>query len=86
MQMKLYTEEQVIDIVKRAFNREEWDGDTVGSLICELTTIELPSDEKIEEESVEIMEEWFGSDCLLAIESHIKGAKWVIEQIKKQAE
>jgi len=47
--MKLYTEEQVRKLLKKAFWQDFYEGDTEESLISELTPIELPTDEEIEE-------------------------------------
>ncbi len=46
---KLYTEEQVRKLLKKAFWQDFYEDDTEDSLINELTPSELPSDEEIEE-------------------------------------
>ena len=51
--MKLYTEYQVREILKKAFWQDFNEGDTEQSLISELTPIELPTLEEIELKSVE---------------------------------
>jgi hypothetical protein len=48
--MKLYTEEQVRKLLKKAFWQDFYEGDTEENLISELTPIELPTDEEIEKE------------------------------------
>ena len=74
--MKLYTEEQVREILKKAFWQDLNDGDTEESLISELTSIELLSDEEIEEKS-------FGfSDWPKERVSFLYGAKWMRDKIQ----
>lgn len=76
--MKLYTEEQVREVVKKAFWQDFYDDDTDESLMNELTPIELPSDEEIER--IELgsgMHDFYKG-------GFIEGAKWVIEHIKQQ--
>ena len=70
--MKLYTEEQV----KRAIDIADDNTDLLeySKILSELTPIELPSDEEIYDEATN----WWGSSAFRA------GAKWVIEQIKRQ--
>lgn len=75
--MKLYTEEQVIDMVWKFAS-------LVGrtAILVELnslTPIELPSDEEIEEKSNKRW--WKGAT---PPSSFTEGAKWVIEHIKQQ--
>ena len=76
--MKLYTEEQVKDIVKRAFWQDFYDDDTDESLMNELTPIELPSEEEIESL------DWGSQIFPYHIEDFKAGAKWVINHIKQQ--
>lgn len=79
--MKLYTEEQVIEMIFDAHNG------TVGydNIFKKQTPIELPSDEEIEEEAeflfptVNIM----ASKTYIAHKSFIEGVKWMREQILK---
>lgn len=71
--MKLYTEEQVRDILQSGsfpFNDYEID-----EILLEFTPIELPSDEEVRKESL---------DRSLTPISFQLGAKWVINQIEKQ--
>jgi len=75
--MKLYTEEQVIDILQSGsfpYNDEELD-----EILSELTPIELPSYEEIETK-IENME-----PISLEIEvGYRAGAKWMRDKIIKQ--
>ena len=81
--MKLYTEEQVKQAIKKSFTPKNKNGDalnywfTTDEVIKSLTPIELPSDEKIEEEIQATNE---------GINAHwkIEGAKWMKEQILNQ--
>ena len=74
--MKLYIEHQVREILKKAFWQDLNDGDTEESLISELTSIELLSDEEIEEKS-------FGfSDWPKERVSFLYGAKWMRDKIQ----
>lgn len=69
--MKLYTEQQVEEAyLSGRFTRLSFE-----EVLKEYTPIELPTDEDIEKEFT--IGETTYTDC-------IKGAKWVIEQIKKQ--
>lgn len=81
--IKLYTEEQVIEAINKARILSDWweieyqyeNNDIIESL----TPIELPSDEEIEEkidESAYSIEYDYGFRM---------GAKWVIEQIKQKS-
>ena len=72
--MKLYTEEQVRELVRNTYCGNFYDNDTPDDLVNELTPIELPSDEEIDKESEE---RW----APLAFRG---GVRWVIEQIKQQ--
>jgi hypothetical protein len=66
--MKLYTEEQVRQIIHRAsLNRHL----TYGDVLDDITPIELPSDEEIEE-------------TFTFYPQMIEGAKWMKEQILNQ--
>ena len=76
--MKLYTEEQVREIVRKTYCGDFYDNDTPDDLVNELTPIELPSDEEIWEKI---------EDSAYSLEydtGFTQGAKWVIEQIKQQ--
>ena len=71
--MKLYTEEQVRKLLKKAFWQDFYEGDTEESLISELTPIELPTDEEIDEAlSYRIVEQ---------ISFRI-GAKWMRDKLQ----
>jgi hypothetical protein len=74
--MKLYTEETVKFIAKAIYEHDFDPNKTPEELVDELKPIELPSDEDIEEQSLEIP---FRSSRI----GFKKGAKWVIEQITK---
>lgn len=79
--MKLYTEEQVRQIASTiCLGRFDFN-DTPDDLVNELTPIELPSDEDIMYMSLPKKGGSHSSDYM---EGFNKGAKWVIEQIKKQ--
>lgn len=75
--MKLYTREQMIEAFNYGKKLEGFDW--IGDMIDSLTPIELPSDEEIDNEA----------DSFYSLESFNqtfkRGAKWVIEQIKKNA-
>jgi hypothetical protein len=71
--MKLYTEEQMnraMDLHKANVKKE--------SIFDYFNPIELPSNEEIRKESIEFYDN-NGADFYF-----LKGAKWVIEQIKRQ--
>ena len=75
--MKLYTEKQVREILKKAFWQDFNDGDTEDNLINELTPIELPTDEEIDNEFApanEIIDE--------VTYMFIEGAKWMRDKIQ----
>ena len=75
--MKLYTEYQVREILKKAFWQDFNDGDTEENLINELTPIELPSDEEIDNEFApanEIIDE--------VTYMFIEGVKWMRDKIQ----
>ena len=79
--MKLYTEEQVNEIIDIAeFNKHLTNDD----ILKEFTPIELPSDDEIFKKSIDIMEEWYGNGCETEIDGHFRGAKWIKEQILNQ--
>lgn len=81
--MKLYTEYQVREILKKAFWQDFNEGDTEQSIISELTPIELPSLEEIELKSVEYSTNTetkeFYKDCCWDFQN---GAKWMRDKIK----
>jgi hypothetical protein len=74
--MKLYTEEQV----KKAISIAEYGDYECEQIIDELTPIELPSDEEIEESSpivnINAHDYYFGHK-----DGFIEGAKWMKEQL-----
>lgn len=69
--MKLYTEEQVREMLKSTHIHTDNDVDMI---LPKFTPIELPTDEEIEIQSY----------FFITKESFVNGAEWVIEQIKKQ--
>jgi hypothetical protein len=73
--MKLYTEEQVRKLLDKM--------DVVYSL-DELTPIELPSDEEIEEASKNINKDGLSWENDFARDSFNEGAKWIKQQILNQ--
>lgn len=84
--MKLYTEEQVrllLDLAKLKINGEMYSKNV---LLQQVTPIQLPSDEEIEEKAeflfptVNIM----SGSTYIAHKSFIEGAKWMREQIKNK--
>ena len=85
--MKLYTEEQVIQMLSIYMANVLLDVDgkmpTIDDILSYRTPIELPSDEEIEEESPYIPND-SKIDYLSHQEGFIKGAKWIKEQILKQ--
>jgi hypothetical protein len=74
--MKLYTREQMIEAFNYGKKLEGFDW--IGDMIDSLTPIELPSDEEIDDK----IEDW--SYSLEYDTGFTRGAKWVIEQIKRQ--
>lgn len=70
--MKLYTEEQVREILKSTHIHTDNDVDMI---LPKFTPIELPSDEEIKKQSI-------GNATFAP--SFINGAQYVIEQIQKQ--
>jgi hypothetical protein len=75
--MKLYTEEQVIDILQSG--SFPFDDEEVDEILLDRTPIELPSDEEIEKFS-KIFNLSNNRDMF------ITGAHWVLNQIKQQDE
>ena len=73
--MKLYTEEQVREILKDTTRLSTLG---ISLYISELTPIELPSDEEIEKYVLSHKYDDMFENLI------IQGAKWVIEQIKQQ--
>jgi hypothetical protein len=76
--VKLYTEEQVLQIIGN-LNREYFV--TPEELLeeMELTPIELPTDEEIEESAGKIYDAFGG--CSVSVE---RGAKWMRDKIQEQ--
>lgn len=78
--MKLYTEEQVINAIKLAQKCDSdcggvyFDYESHDEIIQELTSIELPTDEEIEEQSI-------GNSTFAP--SFVNGAKWMRKQLSK---
>ena len=71
--MKLYTEEEI-----RKFFTEKYDeGLSIDELIEILTPIEIPSDEEIEDASLEE-----NNDDLSPAEEFQQGAKWIRDKIQ----
>jgi hypothetical protein len=83
--MKLYTEEQVKEMLGKATIPSHFGGFLYNErqLLENATPIELPSDEEIEEESPYIPND-SKIDYLSHQEGFIKGAKWMKEQILNQ--
>ena len=78
--MKLYTEEQVNTMLRRArlHNQDDTEMFTNEYLTADETPIELPSDEEINSL------DWGSQVHTYHTEGFTAGAKWVIEQIKQQ--
>jgi hypothetical protein len=76
--MKLYTEEQVRKLLKKAFWQDFYEGDTEENLISELTPIELPTDEEIEVKA----QSSYNDPASHLILGFVKGAKWMRDKIK----
>lgn len=76
--MKLYTEEQVIEMIEKRRKT----GLTAEYLVLSTPPIQLPSDEEIFKKSIEIMEDWYGSGCKEEIDAHFRGAKWLRDKIQ----
>lgn len=81
--MKLYTEEQVLKIIQKSVMDKP---KTYYEILKYYTPIQLPSDEELFKQAIKQMEEWYGSDCKSEIDAHFRGAKWMREQIKEQAD
>jgi len=76
--MKLYTEEQVNQIIDRAYDLElGTDEQMTGYLMMNITPIELPSDEEIKNIS---KGEYYDEEQ----RGFISGASWIKEQILNQ--
>ena len=78
--MKLYTEEEILSLLKIHLADE----DQADSFVALLTPIELPSDEKIEDKG-----EWVFNNKGYNIYTHyntvpswVEGAKWMRDKIK----
>ena len=85
--MKLYTEEQV----KKAMCNYmlTYEDSTMKNILEQLTPIELPSDEEIEERAESYCKFIFSTGMLHGASNHtrqgyIQSAKWMKEQILKQ--
>ena len=76
--MKLYTEEEIRRTFGCGLNEIEFKG-----FMKAITPIELPTDEEMKHKIIkEVFVSWFSND---EYERGFQdGAKWVIEQIKKQ--
>jgi hypothetical protein len=85
--MKLYTEEQVREVVKKAFWQDFYEDDTDESLISELTPIELPTDDDICDEAESIAHNYFVMQ-LNHYQGLEEGAKrmayWLMKKFKQQ--
>ena len=90
--MKLYTEEQVKESfyngVKYASGIHPasigWINQYVEGIINSLTPIELPSDEEIEEQAIEITSFTSGTAKTICESYYQSGAKWIKQQILNQ--
>ena len=87
--MKLYTEEQVRKAINDGSLYSYINGDfefknSEDDIINSLTPIELPTDKEIFNNSIEIMEEWYGSGCEEEIDAYFRGAVWYREQLKQK--
>ncbi len=71
--VKLYTEEEIVSFLKREFS-DEINAET---FMENLTPIELPSDEEIEDASLEE-----NNDDLSPAEEFQRGAKWMRNKIQ----
>ena len=86
--MKLYTEEQVRKAMNDYANTSsdlDYVMDVEMAIIEQLTPIELPSDENIEEKAEFLFPtvNRMGGPTYIAHKSFIEGAKWMNEQILK---
>ena len=75
--MKLYTEEQVRELVRKTYCGDFYDNDTPDDLVNELTPIELPSDEEIDEQLPNNSEGNY-------VSGFYDGVDWLINHIKQQ--
>jgi hypothetical protein len=75
--MKLYTEEQVKEAIKMAREGVRSEDNIINSLNFIKPTIELPSDEEIEDASLEE-----NNDDLSPAEEFQSGAKWMRNKIQ----
>ena len=78
--MKLYTEEQVLRAIQMADKYRYLIADEEPAILSLLTPIELPTENEILMHSYPHKSKGFIARDITFIE----GAKWVIEQIKKQ--
>jgi len=78
--MKLYTEEQVKEILKSTHIHTDNDVDMI---LPQFTPIELPTDEEIFNQAILAMEEMYGSGCDAEIDAYFRGAKWMQNQLKQ---
>lgn len=74
--MKLYTENQIREMMEDDFNFGDM---AINYAISSMTPIELPSDGQIENYSMKFYDN-NGSDIYFT-----NGAKWILKQIKKQS-
>jgi hypothetical protein len=78
--MKLYTEEQVFQIIERSQLNQHL---TYGEVLDGIASIEIPSDEEISEESMDLF--WGDSNSLnhiLQYKAFKRGAKWMRDKIQ----
>ena len=78
--MKLYTEEQVKEILKSTHIHTDNDVDMI---LPQFTPIELPTDEEIFNQAILAMEEMYGSGCDAEIDAYFRGAKWMQNLLKQ---
>ena len=81
--MKLYTEEQVREVIMSIDTSIYISDSYIDSKIEQLTPIELPSDEEIEK-AYEFLGTWTAKEIMQRSTSFQHGAKWVINRIKQQ--
>lgn len=74
--MKLYTEEQVKEIVHRCMTL----GLSAETLLPTLTPIELPTDEEIETEASDFGKKYRATTY--EVSAHVIGAKWMRDRIQ----
>jgi hypothetical protein len=77
--MKLYTEEQVREILKSTHIHTDNDVDMI---LPQFTPIELPTDDVLFQQAILAMEEMYGSGCDAEIDAYFRGAKWMQKQLK----